>query len=220
MILILVGENFIYQSDIFPGSFAPARYGLVSEMGLLVTLLGLSLLCIRALIETRPHRSYSLLTLSGVFLTAVLVYSVFQFEAAASTHPEQSRAAKEGSGYSQGVLKAAAAELAKSQPGQLVMLPGSPLDYELLLALPVFIELYSPSEVSFFIRPAYGPDATDDPIWQNIMKRIDFISENGLRDNSWRISPLRDLDQNSPLVCFWFVEELSSDQCSATFGLK
>ena len=220
MFLVLLAENFIYQSDIFPGVFEPARYGLVSELGFLVAVVSLIAICIRTLTQTRPSNGNLLVPLSGFLIVSVLVYSALQFGFAASAYPEQSRTAKENAGNIHEVLKATADELSKNQPSQLVMLPGAPLDYELIAALPIFIELYATTKVSFFVSPAYGPGATKDPFWLNVMKEIDSISENGLVDKLWRISPLRELDRDSAVVCFWFVEEVSSDQCTSTFGIK
>ena len=220
MIIILIAENFIYQQDIYPGYFEPARYGLVSEMGLLVSLLGLGTVSIRALFSAKQLERPFLSPVASTALVAILTYSVLQFGTALDTYPKQSLEAQNKSGYVHGVLRSTAAELAKSSPGQLVMLPGAPLDFELIASLPIFLELYTTSEAKFFVSPAYGPEATKDPFWISVMDQIDRISEDGSQDRLWRVSPLRELDRNSPIVCFWFVEEVTAEECSATFGLE
>lgn len=220
MVVLLIAENFIYQQDIYPGYFEPARYGLISEMGLLVSFLALSALSIRVLFFTKPVRPSYLTPVSSTAIALVLILSGIQFGSAVNTHPQQSLGAKNGAGYVHGVLRATADELSKSSTGQLVMLPGAPTDFELIAALPIFLELYTSNDVSFFVSPAYGPEATKDPFWIGVMDEIDSISDEGRKDNLWRVSPLSQLDRNSPVVCFWFVEELTSDDCSATFGIE
>lgn len=220
MVVVLTAENFIYQQDVYPGIFEPARYGLISELGLLVSFLALSALSIRVLLVARPKKPNFVSPISLSAIALVLIYSGLQFEAAVGKHPQQSLESKNGSGYVHGVLRATANELSKSSTGQLVMLPGAPTDFELISALPIFLELYTSKEVSFFISPAYGPESTKDPFWISIMDEIDRISEEGRQGGIWRVSPLRELNRNSPVVCFWFVEELTSVDCSATFGIR
>jgi hypothetical protein len=99
------------------------------------------------------------------------------------------------------------------------LLVDEPYDYERVMALPLFLENLADRDTSFFVDTQIPKELEADSLQADLSRQLFEMSETGFQDGPWQISPLRELELSSEVLCFYFGQEISSTKCSQTIGI-
>jgi len=215
-LVVYFGEHYFYQNSIVGGVFQPSRYGMVTELIVLLILVSLVLLTLRLFGLFRKGVLATGLTLLSVLVAAGVVYSTWgPIASAAANYPNVSRGLVAQKIQQMSIIDSMAQALAEAKDMQVLIIADEPFDYERVYSVPIFLDFYSGRKVNFYLETRIPNELKPDAYFQGLSDALDDISMNG----GWKISPISELEPEREILCIYFGQVVELDSCTTTIGL-
>jgi len=216
ILTVYIGEHYFYQNSIVGGVFQPARYGMVTELTMVLISLAVIILTLRAFgLLNKGLLPIGLKTLAAVLAIGLIYSSMGPIFSAAANYPKISQGLVAQKIQQMSVIDSMAQTLAESPDMQVLIFADEPFDYERVYSLPIFLDFYSGRKVNFYLDTRIPDELKPDAYFQGLANSLDKISLEG----GWKISPLGEFDIEKEVLCIYFGQLVESEICTLVIGL-
>jgi|688.fasta_scaffold64903_3 hypothetical protein len=215
-ISVYFGEHYFYQKNLAGGVFQPARYGMLTELAVVLMSVTTVFLAVKSIgVLRKGTLTIALMVLSPMLALALVSSSLGTIHQAAVDYPNISKSAVAQKAQQMTVIETAAKSLETTPDMQVLIFADEPYDYEKVYSLPIFLDFYSGRDVSFYLETRIPDDLKTDGLFLELSASLDKTSLNG----GWKVSPIREFDSQRQTLCIYFGQLAESDVCTITLGL-
>ena len=215
-ISVYIGEHYFYQNSLAGGVFQPARYGMLTELAVVLMSVTTVFLALKSIGVLRKDRNtIALMVLSSLVAIVLISSSIGTIHHAAVNYPNISKGVVAQKVQQMIVIETAAKSLETTPDMQVLIFADEPYDYEKVYSLPIFLDFYSGRDVSFYLETRIPDELKNDGLFLELSNSLDKTSLNG----GWKVSPIREFDSQRQTLCIYFGQLVESDVCTTTLGL-
>lgn len=205
--IVFLSEAFFYQNELMSfGSFVPARYGALTDLAFLVSLM-FALVFVANLLDKNAMETaqkYSTATfVVGLFLFSNpfgFVQDFFLASGKADYLSAQYQQIAQVGGF-----------LSEGQASQTVIIVDEPYDYERLMSVIIFLNYLSSSDTVEHFAVVNIPETNYSPLEQDLARQLQDESLNA--SAGLGVLPLDQLDTSLPFLCLHFGQAPNPQVC-------